>query len=142
MVSNRTQHDIQIVVFFLQGQEFAVDVMTVREIISMTEITKPANSPDGMEGIINLRGAIVPVMSLHKRLNLPSPSEDANCIAIMDFAGELTGFIIDEISDVMRIRRDEILPPPSSTEQPWVAGILNLDQRLIMVMNPGHLLQR
>lgn len=142
MASDMTPHDIQIVTFFLQEQEFALDVMSVREIISMTEITKPANTPDDMEGIINLRGAVIPVMSLRKRLNLTQTSEEANCIAIMDHAGELTGFAIDEISDVMRIRPNEILPPPSGVEQPWVAGILNIDQRLIMVMDVGHLLQR
>ncbi|OGU04742.1 MAG: chemotaxis protein CheW [Geobacteraceae bacterium GWC2_58_44] len=128
------------VTFYLDREEYGVDVMAVREIINMTEITKMANAPSHVEGIINLRGQIVPIVSLRKRFGLPEADGGfLNCIAVMDFGGELSGFIIDEVSDVIRVSRSEILPPLDVAGQPWIEGILSLDQRLVILMNLEHL---
>ena len=140
MAANPSQADLQMVTFFLEREEYGVDVMGVREIINMTEITKTSNAPPHVEGIINLRGQIVPIISLRKRFGLPEPTEvQANCIAVLDFGGELSGFVIDEISDVMRVSRSDILPPLDAAGQPWIEGLLSLDQRLVIVMNLAHL---
>jgi len=133
--------DIQLVTFFLNGEEYGIDVMRVREISSMTEITKTANSPHYVKGIINLRGSIVPIISLRSRFGFPDVvDESMNCIAVMDFKGELTGFVIDEISDVVRIRSSDIQPPPLDTaSQPWIEGIFDIDQKLVVFLNLEHL---
>lgn len=131
---------IQLVTFFLNGEEYGIDVMRVREISSMTEITKTANSPHYVNGVINLRGSIVPIISLRRRLGLPDPADDSmSCIAVMDFKGELTGFVIDEISDVIRIKRSEIQPPQDMVAQPWIDGVLNIEQKLVVFLNLEHL---
>ncbi|RII26455.1 MAG: chemotaxis protein CheW [Geobacter sp.] len=131
---------IQLVTFFLNGEEYGIDVMRVREISSMTEITKTANSPHYVNGVINLRGSIVPIISLRRRLGLPDPADDSmSCIAVMDFKGELTGFVIDEISDVIRIKRSEIQPPLDMVAQPWIDGVLNIEQKLVVFLNLEHL---
>ena len=136
-----TPHEqIQLVTFFLNGEEYGIDVMRVREISSMTDITKTANSPHYVQGVINLRGKIVPIISLRRRLGLPDPMDDSmSCIAVMDFKGELTGFVIDEISDVIRIKRSEIQPPQDMVAQPWIEGILNIEQKLVVFLNLEHL---
>ncbi|HBG05955.1 MAG TPA: chemotaxis protein CheW [Geobacter sp.] len=140
MASDSSHADIQMVTFYLDREEYGVDVMAVREIINMTEITKMANAPSHVEGIINLRGQIVPIVSLRKRFGLPEADGGfLNCIAVMDFGGELSGFIIDEVSDVIRVSRSEILPPLDVAGQPWIEGILSLDQRLVILMNLEHL---
>lgn len=133
--------DIQMVTFFLNGEEYGMDVMRVREIISMTDITKTANSPPHVKGVINLRGSIVPIISLRNRFSFPDTEDNSmRSIAVMDFKGELTGFIIDEISDVIRIRRCDIQPPPIDTaSQPWIEGILDINQRLVVLLNLAHL---
>jgi purine-binding chemotaxis protein CheW len=132
--------DIQLVTFFLDGQEYGIDVMQVREIGSMTEITKTANSPHYVKGIINLRGSIVPIISLRNRFGLPDAiDESMSCIAVMDFKGELTGFIIDEISDVIRVAQSDIQPPVDTVAQPWIEGIFHRDQRLVVFLNLEHL---
>ena len=133
--------DIQMVTFFLNGEEYGMDVMRVREIISMTDITKTANSPPHVKGVINLRGSIVPIISLRNRFSFPDTEDNSmRSIAVMDFKGELTGFIIDEISDVIRIRRSDIQPPPIDTaSQPWIEGILDINQRLVVLLNLAHL---
>ena len=132
--------DIQLVTFFLGREEYAVDVMSVREIISMTTITKAAKSLPHVEGVINLRGRIVPVISLQKSLGISVGSETSYpCIAIMDFAGELTGFIIDDVSDVIRVKRSDISPPLNEAGDPWVEGILITDTKMLIVMNLNHI---
>ena len=135
--------DIQLVTFSLHGEEYGIDVMRVREITSMTEITKTANSPHYIKGVINLRGSIVPIISLRSRFGFPDVVDDrVSCIAVMDLKGALTGFVIDEISDVVRVKRSDIQPPPLNTvSQPWIEGILDINQKLVVFLNLEHLIQ-
>ena len=140
MTSTPSHHEIQMVTFMLGREEYAVDVMDVREILDMTEITKVANSPNHVQGVIDLRGDIVPIISLRKQFGMPESKGDTfNCIAVMDFSGRLTGFLIDEVSDVIRVARSEILPPLEVTSQPWIQGIISMEKRLVVVMNLQHL---
>ncbi|OGU14967.1 MAG: chemotaxis protein CheW [Geobacteraceae bacterium GWC2_53_11] len=141
MAASSISADIQLVTFFLNGEEYGIDVMRVREISSMTEITKTANSPHYIKGIINLRGSIVPILSLRSRLGFPDTDDDSmSFIAVMDFKGELTGFAIDEISDVIRIKRSDIQPAMDSVAQPWIEGILNSGEKLIVLLNLEQLI--
>lgn len=141
MAASSISADIQLVTFFLNGEEYGIDVMRVREISSMTEITKTANSPHYIKGIINLRGSIVPILSLRSRLGFPDTDDDSLCfIAVMDFKGELTGFVIDEISDVIRIKRNDIQPAMDSVTQPWIEGIFNSGEKLIVLLNLEQLI--
>lgn len=141
MVALSTNADIQLVTFILNGEEYGIDVMRVREISGMIDITKTANSPHYIRGIINLRGSIVPIISLRSRFGFPDVIDDStSCIAVMDFKGELTGFVIDEISDVVRVKRCDIQPPPLDTAaQPWIEGILDINQKLVVYLNLEHL---
>lgn len=128
------------VIFLLGSEEYGVDVMDVREIVDITDVTKVANAPSHVEGVIDLRGSIVPIVSLKKRFGLPEAAAGiCNCIAVMDFAGALTGFVIDEVTDVIRVARRDILPPLELGAEPWMEGILSLGPRLIVVMNLKHL---
>lgn len=132
--------EIQLVTFLLNDQEYCVDVMKVREIICMTDITRATSTAHYVEGIINLRGTIVPIISLRKRFGIADTSHDVDtCIAVMDFAGQLTGFIVDKVEDVIRIRRDQIQPPVEAVEQGWIEGIVQRDQKLVVVVNMEHL---
>jgi len=142
LVASSVNADIQLVTFFLNGEEYGIDVMRVREITSMVEITKTANSPHYVKGVINLRGSIVPIISLRNRFGFADVDDDSlSCIAVMDFKGELTGFVIDEISDVVRVRGSDIQPPPIDTvSQPWIEGILDINQKLVVFLNLEHLI--
>lgn len=136
MSSNPTQAEIKLVTFLLNGQEYAVNVKYVREIISMTPITKAANSRYNLEGMINLRGSIVPVVSLRKCFGLTELEDLSSCcIAVMDFAGKPAGFIIDEVADVIQVRPEEVEPPFDNAMEEWLQGILNLEDKLVVVMN-------
>lgn len=132
--------EIQLATFILNGERYGMDVMSVREIIGMVEITKTVNSPHHVLGVINLRGSIVPIVSLRRCFGMPDPVDDStNCIAVMDFKGELAGFVIDEISDVLRIRRGDIQPPHGIFAQPWIEGILSVGKNMIVWIDLEHL---
>ena len=140
MASTESHADIQMVTFLLGREEYAVDVMDVREIIDLTDITKVANSASHVEGVIDLRGNIVPIVSLRKRFGMPEVAAGIfSCIAVMDFSGQMAGFLIDEVSDVIRIKKSEIMPPLDAAGQPWIKGILSLDKRLVIAIDLEHL---
>ncbi|MEJ5186784.1 MAG: chemotaxis protein CheW [Candidatus Geothermincolales bacterium] len=134
----------QLVVFSLGREEFALDVSQVREIIRMEEITRMPKSPPFVEGIINLRGQIIAVMDLAKRLNLPSTERtDAQRIVVVETEDLKVGMIVDSVSEVMSITEDEIEPPPtlvSDPSTPFILGVVKRDRRLIILLDLSKLL--
>jgi purine-binding chemotaxis protein CheW len=130
----------QLVSFLVEGEEYGVEVLRVREIIRMTAITRMPNTPAHVEGIINLRGQVIPIISMRKRFGV---SDREYCsrtrIIVMDVGGGLTGFIVDAVSEVIRIHGSEIQPPPSVVSggmgQEFITGVINHAERLLVVMD-------
>ncbi len=130
----------QLVSFTLSREEYGVEVLKVREIIRMAGITHMPNTPQYVEGIINLRGKVIPVISMRKRFGMPEQENNARTrIIIMDLEGELMGFIVDAVSEVIRISAGEIQPPPSAAtgggEQECIAGVVNRAERLLVLLD-------
>ncbi|HBA71241.1 MAG: chemotaxis protein CheW [Geobacteraceae bacterium GWC2_55_20] len=142
-VDHSSQHDelIQLVSFMLAGEEYGVEVLKVREIIRMPTITKMPNTPQHVEGIINLRGKVIPIISMRKRFGLMESENSGHTrIIIMDVAGTLTGFIVDAVSEVIRIHSSEIQPPPSmimsgGIGREFITGVFNHAERLLIIMD-------
>jgi purine-binding chemotaxis protein CheW len=131
---------IQLVSFMLSNEEYGVEVLKVREIIRMPGITKMPNTPHYVEGIINLRGKVIPIISMRKRFGLPESDHDTQTrIMVMDVAGGLTGFIVDGVSEVIRIHSSEIQPPPTmvsgNIDQEFITGVFNHADRLLIIMD-------
>ncbi|NTV51044.1 MAG: purine-binding chemotaxis protein CheW [Geobacteraceae bacterium] len=132
---------IQLVSFMLADEEYGVEVLKVREIIRMPNITKMPNVPSHVEGIINLRGKVIPIISMRRRFNLmESENNTQTRIIIMDVVGTLTGFIVDAVSEVIRIHSSEIQPPPSmmlsgGASQEFITGVYNHAERLLIIMD-------
>ena len=133
---------IQLVSFLLADEEYGVEVLKVREIIRMPNITKMPNVPPHVEGIINLRGKVIPIISMRKRFNILENENDSQTrIIIMDVCGgNLTGFIVDAVSEVIRIKGSEIQPPPSvavsgGVGQEFISGVVHHADRLLIVMD-------
>ena len=138
---------IQLVSFELDREEYGIEVLKVREIIRMITITHMPNSPQYVEGIINLRGKIIPVVSMRKKFNLPELDGGSQTrIVVMDIYGELMGFIVDSVSEVIRISGSEIQPPPSmgtgEIDQECITGVLNKSDRLLILLNLEKLFSR
>jgi len=140
--ASQASHEmIQLVSFELGGEEYGVDVLAVREIIRMPAITKMPNIPDYVDGIINLRGTVVPIISLRKRFGLCKSELDHNSrILVMEVGEGMTGFVVDSVSEVIRIQSSEIQPPPSlvlsgGISQEFITGVFNHADRLLIIMD-------
>ena len=140
MTRGHSQHEvIQLVSFNLDSEAYAVEVLKVREIIRMTAVTHVPNTPPGLEGIINLRGKVIPIVSLRSRFNMMSAENDQHTrIMVMDVAGKLMGFIVDAVSEVIRISHGEIQPPPplvaGGIDQDFIRGVIRHGERLLLLL--------
>ena len=104
----------QLVVLDLAQETYGVDINTVREIIRMQEITKVPKTLDFVEGIINLRGKVIPVVDLRKRFGLPITEQNKDSrIVVVDIDGQSIGIVVDGVSEVLRISNDSVEPPSS-----------------------------
>jgi purine-binding chemotaxis protein CheW len=131
---------IQLVSFMLSNEEYGTEVLRVREIIRMPSITRVPNTSHYVEGVINLRGKVIPVISMRKRFGLAEIKFDNHTrIMVIEVADGLTGFIVDAVSEVIRIRSNEIqLPPPmvsGNLDQEFVKGVFNHADRLLIIMD-------
>lgn len=131
---------IQLVSFMLGEEEFGVNVLKVREIIRMPEITRVPNTPHYVEGVINLRGKVIPVMSMRNRFGLEQKECDKHTrIMVMEVDSELMGFIVDSVSEVIRISEQEIQPPPTvvatGVDHECLSGIISQRERLLVLLD-------
>jgi purine-binding chemotaxis protein CheW len=130
---------LQLVTFNLANEEFGVDITRVQEINRMMDITKIPNAPEFIEGVVNLRGKIVPVVDLRKKLGFPEKEHDKSTrIMVVEVNGMVLGFIVDSVSEVLRIPETTIEPPPSlvgGVESDYLNGVGKLDDRLLLLIN-------
>jgi purine-binding chemotaxis protein CheW len=131
---------IQLVSFKLDNEEYGIEVLKVREIIRMIPITHMPNTPSYVEGIINLRGKIIPVVSMRKKFGLmEQENSNQTRIVVMDISGELMGFTVDSVSEVIRISGSEIQPPPNvvsgGVDQECITGVINQTERLLVLLD-------
>ena len=105
----------------------------------MIGITKIPNAPVYVEGVVNLRGKIVPIMSLRTKLGLGAAEEDkATRIMVVEIEGRILGFIVDSVSEVLRIQDPKIEAPPSITggnDPSYIGGVINLADRILILLN-------
>jgi purine-binding chemotaxis protein CheW len=129
----------QMIIFRVGAEEFAVDIMLVKEVVMMREVTPVPETAESVEGVMNLRGSLVPVVDLRKRLRARRVTGGADQrILIARFEGRPLGLIVDGTSEVVRISRDMVEPAPDvirELDADYVAGIINLDGRFITLMD-------
>ncbi len=135
----KTAEEMQLVVFSLGREEFAVEVTQVREIMRMEEITRMPKSPHFVEGIINLRGQIIAVVELAKRLNLETGERsDDTRIIVVEAEDIKVGMIVDSVSEVLRVEAEEVEPSPTlatDISSAFLQGVVKKDNRLIIMLD-------
>ena len=133
------ENSINLVTFKLGNKEYAIDIMQAKEIIKMEKITLIPNAPDYVEGVINLRGNIIPIVDLKKRFNLEENDGEKNTgIIIVKIDDVDMGIIIDAISKVVSIATSNIQPPPpmlSGIGQKYIKGVAKLEDKLLVVLD-------
>ena len=114
MTTGTVAAEKQLVVFDLACEAYGVDIGDVREIIRMQDITKVPSTPSFVEGIINLRGKVIPVVDLRGRFYLESGEQTKdNRIVVIDISGKDIGMVVDAVTEVSRIAADSVEPPSS-----------------------------
>lgn len=134
----------QIVVFQLMGQVYGIDINAVFEIIRMESITKIPQAPHFVEGVIKLRGHVIPVIDLAKRFGLGQNEQTTNSrIVILEISEQTIGIIVDSVQEVLRIPINSIeLPPPvvNGIDAAYIRGIAILEERLIILLDQNKIL--
>ncbi|MCL2766206.1 MAG: chemotaxis protein CheW [Peptococcaceae bacterium] len=129
----------QLVAFQLSGQAYGVDIASVFEIIRVSRITTVPRTQHFVEGVINLRGKIIPVIDLCKRFNLPqSEKTNDSRIIIVEVEGNTIGMVVDGVSEVLRIQADSIEPPPPmihGIDAAYLRGISIIEGVLTILLN-------
>ncbi len=143
-------NEVQIVAFKLKREEYGMSILNVEEIKRLTDITRVPFTPDFIKGVMNLRGSVLPVIDIKKRIGLP-PEEysDATRIIVVKLEDITVGMIVDAVTEVLTISSDNITnakqltstDSEAHTEQNhFITGIGNLNNRLIILLNLSEIL--
>jgi len=140
------EKDHQVVGFRIGNETYGVRIGSVREIVRVPEITIVPNAPESIEGVINLRGRIIPVMDLRKRFgNVSVQPDKKNRILVVELESRLLGLIVSSASEVLKIPPSEIEPPGTvfaEGESSYVTGVGKLKGRLIILLDIARLLRQ
>ncbi len=135
---------IQMVSFVIEGEEFGVDILKVQEIIRLVEITRVPNAPSFVEGVINLRGRIIPVIDLRERFSFdPQEADKDTRIIVVELDEKIVGFMVDAVREVIRVDRHVIEPPPDlaiGIDAHYITGVAKLDDRLLIILDLDEVL--
>lgn len=141
-----TDDDEQVVVFRLDKEEFGVPIESVQEIVRVPEeLTHVPKAPPFVEGVINLRGSVLPVIDLRRRLGMPTVERsDRQRVMVFLISGMRTGFIVDSVAEVLKIHKSAIEPAPhlSMEQSRLMARMANLEKqkRMVQLIEPSHLI--
>ncbi len=135
---------LQFVICLIGSEEFAVDVLSVQEINRIVEVTRVPKTPPYVEGVINLRGRIIPVLDLRKLFGLTGAQQTTQTrIVVVSVQARLVGLIVDSVEEVLRVPKSAIEPPPSvgtMAGAEFTQGVGRIDDRLLILVDLNRLL--
>ena len=130
--------------FTLGSEEYGIDILKVQEIRGYEAVTRIANAPEFIKGVINLRGIIIPVVDMRIKFNLGSPVYDQfTVVIILNISGRIVGMVVDSVSDVTTLTPEQVKPAPEmgtafSTE--YMIGLGTIDERMLILVNIDKLM--
>jgi purine-binding chemotaxis protein CheW len=136
----------QLVVFQLAAELYGVDIARVHEIIRLQTVTRVPRAPAFVEGVINLRGKVIPVVDLRRRFGLPSADHTrASRIVVVEIGDQVVGIVVDGVSEVLRVNAATVEPPSpvvTGMDSDYVRGIAKLPERLVILLDLDRVLAR
>jgi purine-binding chemotaxis protein CheW len=140
--------NVQFLTFAVDQNEYAVDIMKVREIRGWHDTTRIPNSPEYMMGVINLRGTVIPIFDLRNRFSLgkTTPSEK-NVVVVLAVADRTLGILVDAVSDILTINRGDIKQAPSASKETgiddaYVSGLISVSEKMVILLDVEYLFDR
>lgn len=137
-VARRDVDIAQLTAFRVGSEEYVVDIMRVREILRPMPITRVRKGPRYLEGVINLRGSVIPIIDLRRRFDLPCEQSAHTKIIILSVDGRVVGLVVDSVTDVVRVPRSSIRPAPGLLEAdraPYFMGVVTYRGRTLILLN-------
>lgn len=130
----------------LGGEEYAIDILSVKEIRTYEEPTKMVNSPGFIKGVVNLRGVIVPIVDLRMKFGLSKVDyTEFTIVIVLNIRGVIIGAVVDAVSDVVTLAHEQIKPSPqfeASIDARFITGLANVGNRMLIVMNMDLLMSQ
>ena len=138
------QGDIEALAFTLGSEEYGIDILNVQEIRGYDSVTRIANAPDFIKGVINLRGIIVPIVDMRIKFNIGDPSYDQfTVVIILNVADRVIGMVVDSVSDVITLSPGQVKPPPemgAALNTDYLIGLGTLDERMVILVDIDKLM--
>jgi purine-binding chemotaxis protein CheW len=135
----KSEELLQLVSFNIGGEEFGVDILKVQEINRMLEVTRVPNAPEYVDGVINLRGKVIPIIDLRRRFDMERREHDKNTrIVVVELQGKVVGFVVDAVREVLRIPKSVTEPPPpivAGINAEYITAVGKLEDRLLILLD-------
>ena len=132
--------------FHIADEEFAIPIGHVIEIVGIQKITEVPDMPNFVKGVINLRGKVIPIIDLRRRFGLQPKTHDKHTrIIVIEINTMIVGFVVDSVSEVLRIPASTVEPPPpvvAGLESEYISGVGKLEDRLLILLDLDRLLSR
>jgi purine-binding chemotaxis protein CheW len=141
---SESQGTLQLVSFELANEIYGIEITKVREIILITEITRIPQTAHYVKGLINLRSSVIPVIDLRALFGLPQAEKtDDSRIMVLQACGRTTGIMVDAVSEVLRVKREQIAPPPPTVAglgREYLTGLVKLEKQLLILLDIDRIL--
>lgn len=135
---------LQLVSFRLDQEEYGIEITRVQEIILIGEITRVPQTPSHIKGLINLRSTVIPIVDLRTRFGMNAgPNTDETRIMVVNVRQKTVGIIVDAVSEVLRVSREQIAPPPPTVAglgRDYLTGLVKLEKRLLILLDLDRIL--
>ena len=135
---------IQVVSFRLANEEYGIEITKVQEIILVGEITRVPQTAAYIKGLINLRSTVIPIVDLRLRFSMAEEAyTDETRIMVMNVGGKTIGIVVDAVSEVLRISKEQVAPPPPTVGglgRDYLTGLAKLEKRLLILLDVDRLL--
>ncbi|HEX2983811.1 MAG TPA: chemotaxis protein CheW [Ignavibacteriales bacterium] len=142
--TEKNEEIIQLVSFNIGAEEFGVDILQVQEINKLVQVTKVPNSPIFVEGVINLRGKVIPIVDLRTRLGMEKRTHDKNTRSIVvEIEGKTIGFVVDSVNEVLRIPKSITEAPPAivaGIDANYITSVAKMEDRLLILLDLDKIL--
>ncbi|RZI40605.1 chemotaxis protein CheW [Herbaspirillum sp. HC18] len=146
-IGEKTDRDIagqEYLAFTLGKEEYGIDILKVQEIRGYETVTRIANAPDFIKGVVNLRGIIVPIVDMRIKFHLGEPTYDQfTVVIILNVAGRVVGMVVDSVSDVITLSPEQIKPAPemgTALNTDYLIGLGTIDQRMLILVDIDRLM--
>jgi len=130
--------------FTLGKEEYGIHILKVQELRGYETVTRIANAPEFVKGVVNLRGIIVPIVDMRIKFNLGEPTYDQfTVVIILNIGGRVMGMVVDSVSDVITLTPDQVKPPPemgTAFNTDYLIGLGTLDERMLILIDIDKLM--